>query len=114
MTRFFAIVLALGVSLCGAGGAQPLTMREYQHPKSAKDLSYNKIYMIGAANGLLAYNLSADRKLFCMPGLLPHLSFEEANDIAMRYARRADSAADLPVGRALLFGLRQTYPCPRQ
>jgi len=89
-------------------------MREYQHPKSARDLSYNKIYMVGVANGLLAYNLSANSKLFCMPGLLPRLSFEQANDIAMRYARRADSAADLPVGRALLFGLRQTYPCPRR
>ena len=108
------IALALGsVALSAGVRAQPLTMQEYQHPKTAKDLVYNKTYMIGVADGLIAYNMSADVKLFCLPGIIPHLSFDQANDLAIRWARTADSAADLPVGRALLFGLQKAHRCPR-
>ena len=106
-------VALVGLSPFFAAGAQAVTVGQYRHPNSAKDLSFNKTYLIGVADGLIAYNTSADPKLFCLPGLLPKITFEQANDIIMHWARKASGAADLPLGRALLFGLKDTYPCPR-
>jgi Rap1a immunity proteins len=107
-----AAVVLLGLSPCLAANPRPLTVAQYQHPKSPQDLRFNKTYLIGIKDGLIAYNMSADDKMFCLPGVIPTLSFEEANDIIMRWARTASDAADLPLGRALLFGLRKTHPCP--
>lgn len=104
-------VALLGLSLSFGAAAEQLRMGQYRHPKTAADLKYNKVYLNGVVDGLLAYNLSARPKLFCMPGLLPHISFDEANDLVMRYARKAGGAVDLPLGRVLLFGLKQAYPC---
>jgi hypothetical protein len=103
----------LSLSLCLGGGAWALTMQQYRHPKTANDLQFNKAYLIGVADGLVAYNMSAEPGLFCPPGLLSKISFEKANDLVMRYAHKASGTADLPLGRVLLFGLRQAYPCPR-
>jgi hypothetical protein len=119
MTRVDVVVtMAAALTLAGpapslAATHQPLTVAQYQHPKTPKDLQFNKAYMIGIKDGLIAYNMSADDKMFCLSGVIPHLSFDQANDIIMRWARTASDAADLPLGRALLFGLKSTYPCPR-
>jgi hypothetical protein len=109
-----ASALALvGLSPLFAAGARAVTVGQYRHPISAKDLEFNKAYLMGAADALIAYNMSAVPKLFCPPGLLPTVSFEQANDMIMRYARKASGAAGLPLARALLFGLKDTYPCRR-
>ena len=101
----------LGLSLSFGAAAQTLTTDQYRHPKTAADLKYNKTYLMGVTDGLLAYNTSAEPRLFCPPGLLPKIGFDEANNLVMRYAHKASGAADLPLGRVLLFGLRQAYPC---
>jgi hypothetical protein len=106
-------VALLGLSLSLGTNAQAVTVAQYRHPDSAKDLNFNKTYLIGVADGLIAYNMSAVAKLFCLPGLLPKITFEEANDIVMHWVRKASGAADLPLGRALLFGLKEAYPCRR-
>ena len=118
MNRFARVVAMAAAALFGisfslGAAAQHLTTQQFRNPKFAKDLKYNKAYLMGVADGLIAYNMSAEPRLFCLPGLIPKISFDEANNLVMRYARKAGGAADLPVGRVLLFGLQQAYRCHR-
>ena len=106
-----AAAMLLGLSLPFGAHAQSLTVSQYRHPKSAKDLTFNKAYLMGVAEGLLAYNVVAQPKQFCVPGLMPHLTFDQANDIMLRWARKESGGSDLPVGRALYYGLTKAYPC---
>jgi hypothetical protein len=112
VTTAAATLFGLSLSfLSVAAHAQGLTVGQYQHPRTAKDLSDNKAYLLGVADGLISYNLVVENKRFCVPGLLPHLTFDQANDIMLRWARKASGGQDLPVSRALYFALTKAYPC---
>jgi hypothetical protein len=107
-------VMLLGFFLSFSANAQTVTTEQYRHPQTEKDMNFNKAYLAGIKDGLIAYNLSAENKLFCMPGPIPVLSFEQANDIAMRWAnKKAVNADSLPLGLTLLYGLKETYRCPK-
>jgi hypothetical protein len=108
-----AVVFALmiGLSIEGAA-AQWLTIRDYQHPSSDADMSFNKGYLSGIKDGLIAYNMSTPSKLFCLSGDIPTLSFDQANDLMMSRARKKGrDTGGTPVNLALLNALRETYPC---
>jgi hypothetical protein len=107
------VAVLINLSLCLDAQAQNVTLGQFQHPKSAKDLEVNKTYMLGATDGLLAYNASLDDKLFCLPGLIPKITFEQASDTVMRWARKTSGSADISLGHALLFALRDAYACRR-
>ena len=53
-----AAAALIGLSLCLGARAQSVTLGQFQHPKSAKDLEVNRTYLLGAAEALLAYNAS--------------------------------------------------------
>jgi hypothetical protein len=117
MTGFFRVatiasVLALfGSMLPFNANAQTVTMGQYRHPRSEADMNSNKAYLTAVRDGLIAYNMSADTKLFCTPGN-PYLPFEQLGEIVMRWARKKNVDADkLPLGLVLLYGLKETYPC---
>ena len=61
MPRFDHVVtvtsaaLLLGLSLSFGATAQTVTLGQYQHPKTEKDLNFNKTFMIGVKDGLIAY-----------------------------------------------------------
>jgi hypothetical protein len=101
----------LSLSLGFGAQAQTVTLGQFQHPKSAKDLEVNRAYLFGAAEALLAYNAAAEGKLFCLPGLVPKLTFDEANDLVLHWARKASGSAGISLASALLFGLRAAHPC---
>jgi len=101
----FSLSLSLGAQ------AQGLTVAQYQHPRTPQDLTRNKAYLLGVADGLISYNAVVQSKRFCVPGLMPHLTFEQANDIMLRWARKASGGTDLPVARAMYFALTKAYPC---
>ena len=111
--RFRIATMAAAVALSHSIGAQAqsVTLGQFQHPKSAKDLEVNKTYLIGAAEALLAYNAAAEEKLFCLPGLVPKLTFDQASDLVLRWARKTSGSVDVSLGSALLFGLRAAHPC---
>ena len=109
--RSSAATLLVGLLASGAN-AQTVTMEQYQHPKSEKDFSFNKPYFEGIKDGLVAYNISREDRLFCLGGDPPVLTFERANDILMHWARkRGGDAAGLPLGLALLYSLKDAFPC---
>jgi len=102
----------LGGLLASGAHAQMVTMEQYQHPKSEKDFSFNKPYFEGIKDGLVAYNISREDRLFCLGGDPPVLTFDRANDILMHWARkRGGDAAGLPLGLALLYSLKDAFPC---
>jgi len=77
-------------------------------------MSFNKAYFSGIKDGLIAYNMSLEDKLFCLTGAIPTLTFEQANNVLLRWARKKSANADdLPLGLALLNGLKETFPCPK-
>ena len=106
-----SISLAVMLLLCSGANAQTLTTGQYRHPTGEKDLTFNKSYLVGIKDGLLAYNMASEVKQFCMPEN-PSLTFDQANDVLMHWAsKKGADRNDLPVGLALLFGLKETYPC---
>ena len=111
VARVASAALLFGISLSISASAQTVTLGQYQHPRTENDLSFNKTYMIGAKDGLIAYNMSAQEKSFCLPGVIPVLTFEQANDLVMRWSRKTSGSADLPLGRALFFALKEAFPC---
>ncbi len=108
----FAFVMTLlNVLLPINGSAQTLTVAQYQNPKSEKDLSSNKAYLNGIKDGIVASNMVAEEKLFCLPDAST-LTFDRASDILMRWARKRGGNADsLPLGLAMLHSLKETFPC---
>ena len=105
-TVFLARLLATDAS------AQTVTVDQYQHPKGEKDLNFNKPYLEGIKDGLIAYNMSVEDRQFCLGDGLPVLTFERANDTLLQWARkRRGDAAGLPLGLALLYSLKEAFPC---
>lgn len=118
MIRFDRVLLvasatALSSVLAGGGAdAQTITMDQYQHPNSEKDLSFNKAYLEGVKDGLIAYNMSLEDKLFCLGGIPPVLTFERASDIVLHWARKkGPDMANTPLGLSLLYSLKEAFPC---
>jgi hypothetical protein len=107
-------VALFGTVLLNEAAAQGITIDQYRHPQTEKDLNFNKAYLTGIKDGLTAYNMSAEDKMFCLSGDIPVLSFEQANDTVMIWARKKGlDAGSTSVGRALLYGLKERFPCRR-
>ena len=118
MTKFDRVLLIAstvalsGTLLCGGVNAQTVTMDQYQHPKSEKDLSFNKAYLEGVKDGLIAYNMSLEDKLFCLGGMPPVLTFERASDTVLHWARKKEmDRGGSPLGLSLLYSLEEAFPC---
>jgi hypothetical protein len=117
MIRFASVIMIASATifaglLCADADAQTVTVEQYQHPKGEKDLNFNKPYLEGIKDGLIAYNMSVEDKLFCLGGMPPVLTFERASDTLLHWARkRGGDAAGLPLGLALLYSLKEAFPC---
>jgi hypothetical protein len=106
-----AIVFLDGLPSTDAS-AQTVTVEQYQHPKGEKDLNFNKPYLEGIKDVLIAYNMSGEDKLFCLGGMPPVLTFERASDTLLQWARkRHGESGGLPLGLALLYSLKEAFPC---
>ena len=51
-----ATAFAWGLLSCDAN-AQTVTVEQYQHPKGETEMNFNKAYLEGLKDGLMAYNL---------------------------------------------------------
>ena len=112
-----AVMIASATALLGGwlatdARAQTMTVEQYQHPKGEKDLNSNKAYLEGIKDGLIAYNMSVEDRLFCLGDGPSVLTFERASDTLLLWARkRRGDAASLPLGLALLYSLKEAFPC---
>ena len=93
--------------------AQALTMQKYLHPKDETERLIFKMYLRGAAEALLAYNVTTTDKQYCQPKNFA-LTTEQANDIVQRWAKtQTIKIEEFLVALALLYGLQETFPCPK-
>lgn len=107
-------VALFGIVLLNEAAAQGITIDQYRRPETEKDLSFNKAYLTGIKDGLTTYNMSVEDKLFCLTGDLPLVTFEQANQVMMAWARKkGPDAGGTPVNLALLYGLKERFPCRR-
>src|SRR3974390_3125610 len=111
---FALAVVLLRIFFCTNAYSQTLTVEQYQHPQNEKDLSINKAYFNGIKDGLVAYNMRAEEKLFCSPEASP-LTFERASALLIRWARKRGSSADgLPLSLSVLQSLEEAFSCSNQ
>ena len=118
MTKFnrvarIASAAALSAALsCFGANAETITIDQYQHPTGEKDLSFNKAYLEGVKDGLVAYNMSLETRLFCLGGMPPVLTFERASDIVLHWARkRGADVGGSQLALSLLYSLKEALPC---
>ena len=117
MIKFACALIASATIFSGGlltsdADAQTVTVGQYQHPKDDRDLTFNKAYLEGIKDGLVAYNMSLEDKLFCLGGMPPVLTSERASDALMHWARkRGGDAAGLPLGLGLLYSFKEAFPC---
>jgi hypothetical protein len=105
------IALLIAISLVSAAIAQVVTIEQFVHPQTEKDMSANKSYFNGIKDGLVAYNMAAEEKLLCLPEA-SNLTFERASEILIRWSRkRGTGAASLPLGLSLLQSLEEAFLC---
>jgi hypothetical protein len=111
---FALAVVLFRIFLCANAYAQTVTVEQYRHPQNEKDLSINKAYFNGIKDGLVAYNMRAEEKLFCSPEAST-LTFERASELLTRWARKRGSGADgLPLSLSVLQSLQEAFPCSNQ
>jgi hypothetical protein len=108
---FALAVVLLRIFLCTNAYSQTVTVEQYRHPQNEKDLSINKAYLYGIKDGLVAYNMRAEEKLFCSPEAST-LTFERASELLIQWARkRGSTAAILPLSISVLQSLEEAFPC---
>jgi hypothetical protein len=94
-----------------------ITVEDYQHPDQPEFRPMFQMYLDGAKDGLITYDLALMSKnkqsLFCIPDNLA-LTVEQTEDIVLRWAKKhKEPAANLDITIALLFAFQETFPCNR-
>ncbi len=109
MVRIAAIVL--GMLLSFGANAQSLRLKNFLNPENDRLRAFNEIYLAGAADALMAYNMATPVKLFCKEGGV--VSHEEAAQLILNWARQSTkNQDDTIIVVPLLLLLKKTYPCP--
>ncbi len=114
-TKFGGMVLLLSAMAFSApASASPTAKDVLAKLESSSDEDMWKLYVNGIVDGLQWANAAAanrgDQPLFCQPGKLS-LSFEQPIEILKNYVAEHPRNADAPVGLALLYAMKYTFPC---
>jgi len=113
MQRHLVVLIPVFLTLAsGTASAQTVRLDQYQHPSEPKFKVFNKLYLAGVRDGLIAYSVRQDAKdrLFCLPPTMV-LTTEQAENIMLRFAEKKQLPGNTPIGLPLLGGLAETFPC---
>lgn len=110
-------IVAISSFFCSLLIVTPATAQDTANifiEKIAKDSTTYLLYLRGLQEGLSWANadLLANEKqaIYCVPGRLA-LNPQQTADILTRYVEAHKFLGDGPVGSALLFALKDTFPC---
>ena len=113
MQRQLAVMTAALLALTsGAASAQSVRLEQYQHPSEPKFETFNRLYLAGVRDGLIAYSVNGKEHLFCLPPSTV-LSPEQTEDIMLRYAEKKHLPGTILIALPLLGGLKEAYPCDK-
>ncbi|MEW6640989.1 MAG: Rap1a/Tai family immunity protein [Pseudomonadota bacterium] len=105
----WGVAMALAVST--AAGAQTVRWKEYLHPEKPAYKEFTQLYLAGVRDGLIAYGVTTQEKLFCLPAKLV-LTNEQLDDIMKRWADKQTANLDsTPMAAILLAALKDAFPC---
>ncbi len=103
-------VIVLGLLFSSGAHAQTVRLKHYLHPENERMRNVYDVYLAGAMDALLAYNIAAPVKLFCKEG--GFVSHEEAAHLLTDWAERQTNIEDdTIIVMPLLLVLKKTYPC---
>ena len=97
---------------CSAASAQARGSEQYQHPSEPKFETFNRLYLAGVRDGLIAYSVNAKEHLFCLPPTTV-LTPEQTEDIMLRFAEKKHLPGNILIALPLLGGLKEAYPCDK-
>ena len=110
------IIFAIATILPSTLKAQTVRLGSYLNEQKEDFVIFNKTYLAGAFDGLEAYNIEAEHKLFCLPPKLA-LRKEQMDDMVRRWSKEwqpklpANDLENITIGDALLLALKETFPC---
>jgi hypothetical protein len=116
MQRHLVVIIPVFLTLAfSTASAQTVRLEQYQHPSEPKFEVFNKLYLAGVRDGLIAYSVRQDAKdrLFCLPPTMV-LTTEQAEDIMLRFAEKRQLPGNIAIGLPLLAGLKETFPCDKK
>jgi hypothetical protein len=95
--------------------AQTITLETYQHPESETYRTMYQMYLAGARDGLISYDMAVPvtERRFCLPRNLA-ITTHQAEDMMLRWAKRQTSNVDnIPISIALLRTFEEAFPCSK-
>lgn len=109
-----AVIGLILFSLTSSANAATILLRDYKAPKDEQQAAFNKIYLDGVKDGLIALQAileyGGQQPFICFPKNLA-LTHEQAEDIMMREADKVADPDLLPIASLLVGGLKETFPC---
>ena len=109
-----AVIALILFSLTSCANAAMVLFKDYKAPKDKWEKAFNKVYLGGVTQGLIAFDaelrIEGRQRLFCLPEKLA-LTDEQAENIMMREAQKMADPDRLPVSLILINGLEETFPC---
>jgi len=113
MQRHLVVIIPVFLTLASStASAQTVRLDQYRHPSEPKFEVFNRLYLAGVRDGLIAYSLRKDAKdrLFCLPPTM-ELTTEQAEQIMLRFAEKRQLPGNIAIALPLLGGLAETFPC---
>ena len=111
-----AVIALMLFSLTSSANAMTVIFKDYKAATSDEKAFYY-LYLDGVREGIVELNVVLEEKrqqpLFCLPEKL-ELNVEQAEDIMMRQAQKMTDPDQLPIGRLLVEGLKDTFPCDKK
>jgi Rap1a immunity proteins len=104
-------------SLASSANAAVVLLKDYKAPKDNWAKAFNKVYLGGVAQGLVAFDaqlrIEGRQPLFCIPEKMA-LTDEQAENIMMREAQKMADPDRFPISIILIDGLEETFPCDKK
>ena len=107
------VIVALLTLASSAASAQTVRLDQYQHPSEPKFKVFNRLYLKGVVDGVIAYSVAQGARDFCMPPTMA-ITVEQAEDIMLRYAEKKQLPGTVPIGLPLFGGLKDAFPCTKE
>jgi hypothetical protein len=108
------LVIAAFLALASnSAPAQTVRLEQYKNPSEPRLQVFNRVYLKGVVDGLIAYSVAQKAKDFCIPPTMA-ITVEQAEEIMLRYAEKKQLPGTFPIALPLLGGLKDTYPCTKE
>ena len=115
MRRMVIALMLFGLS--SSANAMTVIFKDYKAAANKDEKAFYYLYLDGVREGIVELNVvlkkNRQQPLFCLPEKL-ELNVEQAEDIMMRQAQKMTDPDQLPIGRLLVEGLKDTFPCDKK